>query len=90
MNIFTMKFFKSYLAERNIEVKYVDKISQVENSTREVIKEVVKEKTYKYTTVFGAKLDEKPEHMTQLKGNLLVFKDDKRKFCDSVNLAKIL
>lgn len=65
---------KSYLAERSIELKYVDKLSEVNNEP----KKVIKEKTYKYTTVFGAKLDEKPEHMTQLKGNLLVFKDHKR------------
>lgn len=69
---------KSYLAERSIELKYVDKLSQINNEAKEVIKEVVKEKTYKYTTIFGAKLDEKPEHMTQLNGNLLVFKDHKR------------
>ena len=69
---------KSYLAERSIKLKYVDKLSQINNETKEVIKEVVKEKIYKYTTVFGAKLDEKPEHMTQLNGNLLVFKDHKR------------
>lgn len=69
---------KSYLAERSIELKYVDKLSDVNNEPKEVVKEVVKEKKYKYTTVFGAKLDEKPEHMTQLNGNLLVFKDHKR------------
>ena len=69
---------KSYLAERSIELKYVDKLSDVNNEPKEVVKEVVKEKKYRYTTVFGAKLDEKPEHMTQLNGNLLVFKDHKR------------
>ena len=31
-----------------------------------------------YTTVFGATLTEKPEHMTHLRGNLLVFKDHPR------------
>lgn len=36
------------------------------------------EKKYKFITVFGTKLDYKPEHMTHLKGNLLVFKDHKR------------
>lgn len=69
---------KSYLSERSIELKYVDKLSDINNEPKEVIKEVIKEKNYKYTTVFGAKLDEKPEHMTQLNGNLLVFKDNKR------------
>lgn len=36
------------------------------------------EKKYRFVTVFGTKLDYKPEHMTHLKGNLLVFKDHKR------------
>lgn len=70
---------KSYLSEKNIVLKYVDDILNENNDTvKEVIEEVIKEKTYKYTTVFGANLDEKPEHMTHLKGNLLVFKDHKR------------
>ena len=69
---------KSYLAEKNIELKYVDKISEINNKMNNKSKEVIKEKTYKYTTVFGAKLDEKPEHMTHLNANLLVFKDHKR------------
>lgn len=32
----------------------------------------------KYRTLFGADLAEKPEHMTHLKGNILVFKDHPR------------
>ena len=32
----------------------------------------------KYRTLFGAVLEEKPEHMTHLKGNILVFKDHPR------------
>lgn len=32
----------------------------------------------KYQTLFGATLDAKPEHMTHLKGNTLVFKDHPR------------
>lgn len=31
-----------------------------------------------YRTLFGASLSEKPEHMTHLKGNILVFKDHPR------------
>lgn len=69
---------KSYLSERSIELKYVDQIPDTNNQPKEVVKETIKENTYKYTTVFGAKLSEKPEHMTQLYGNLLVFKDHKR------------
>ncbi|RDY23493.1 cobalamin adenosyltransferase [Romboutsia maritimum] len=71
---------KSYLSDRNIVLKYIDD-NECEDDTsiiKEVIKEVVKEKNYKYTTIFGGKLDEKPEHMTHLYGNTLVFKDHKR------------
>ena len=32
----------------------------------------------RYRTLFGATLQEKPEHMTHLKGNILVFKDHPR------------
>ena len=32
----------------------------------------------RYRTLFGAALEEKPEHMTHLKGNVLVFKDHPR------------
>lgn len=71
---------KSFLAEKNISINYVDKTNDLKkiNEVKEVIKEVTKEREYKYTTVFGAKLDEKPEHMTHLNGNILVFKDHKR------------
>uniref|UniRef100_UPI0026160033 ATP-binding protein n=1 Tax=uncultured Flavonifractor sp. TaxID=1193534 RepID=UPI0026160033 len=34
--------------------------------------------TPQYQTLFGAALNEKPEHMTHLKGNVLVFKDHPR------------
>ncbi|MDB0438871.1 cobalamin adenosyltransferase [Clostridioides difficile] len=69
---------KSYLAEKKIEIKYIDNISNENNENKEAKKETVKEESYKYKTVFGAKLNEKPEHMTHLNGNLLVFKDHKR------------
>ena len=32
----------------------------------------------RYRTLFGASLNEKPEHMTHLRGNILVFKDHPR------------
>ncbi|MPQ42900.1 cobalamin adenosyltransferase [Clostridium tarantellae] len=83
---------KSYLSERNIVLKYDDLSKESEKrdykrkkeekvvEVKEIVKEVPVEveKEYKYVTVFGAKLDEKPEHMTHLNGNLLVFKDHKR------------
>lgn len=70
---------KSYLAEHSIELVYVEKDVEKEEVKEEVkIIEVQKEKEYKYKTVFGAELEVKPEHMTHLVGNLLVFKDHKR------------
>lgn len=35
-------------------------------------------RTPRYETLFGASLEEKPEHMTHLRGNTLVFKDHPR------------
>ncbi len=71
---------KSYLVEKNIELKYLeDRPTEKKDKEKEVSKKAeVEEKNYKYTTVFGGKLDEKPEHMTHLYGNVLVFKDHKR------------
>ncbi|GAA0069625.1 ethanolamine corrinoid cobalamin adenosyltransferase [Clostridium sardiniense] len=78
---------KSYLAEKNIVLKYKDEEENNNSSKyreqkrvefKEIKSEEPKEKKYKYVTVFGTKLDYKPEHMTHLKGNLLVFKDHKR------------
>ncbi|MHC1748735.1 MAG: cobalamin adenosyltransferase [Cellulosilyticaceae bacterium] len=68
-----------------------DKSVVPENTTKEKVVQTVPDtqvemkqetietpKNYKYTTVFGARLQEKPEHMTHLNGNLLVFKDHHR------------
>lgn len=79
--VFYKMILPVYLAEHNINLVYVnseeEKLNK-ETEPKEIIREVVREKEYKYETVFGAKLDEKPEHMTHLTGNLLVFKDHKR------------
>lgn len=70
---------KSYLTDKNIVLKYVNSLDEIEkNKSNEEKADVKQEKKYKYVTVFGANLDEKPEHMTSLNGNLLVFKDHKR------------
>ena len=42
---------------------------------RQLVEEVIKTKEVKYNTVFGGTLTNKPEHMTHLRGNTLVFKD---------------
>lgn len=53
---------KSYLQEKHIEIIYDESTAQ----------------GGQFTTFFGATLAEKPEHMTHLRGNLLVFKDHPR------------
>ncbi|WP_027634024.1 ethanolamine utilization cobalamin adenosyltransferase [Clostridium hydrogeniformans] len=65
---------KSFLTEHNIELKYVDVIEEKKDEKEEKV--IIDE--YKYETIFGAHLKEKPEHMTHLKGNTLVFKDHNR------------
>lgn len=73
---------KSFLSENNIKLKYVDSLEEVVHEVKKAKEEVpvklqtIEEKN-KYITVFGAELMEKPEHMTHLHGNLLVFKDHK-------------
>ncbi len=51
----------------------------MENINQEYIKKLVEEalqeQSGKYNTVFGGQLTNKPEHMTHLRGNTLVFKD---------------
>lgn len=72
---------KSYLSDRNIALRYGDKEKgKTPVKEKDVEIKVVEENKPvkgKYKTIFGAELDKKPEHMTQLKGNLLVFKDHK-------------
>ncbi|MGL4737546.1 MAG: cobalamin adenosyltransferase [Cellulosilyticaceae bacterium] len=74
---------KSYLIEKNITIKYTEEqvaeqvvIVEVADKQPENIKN--EEIPYEYETIFGMKLQEKPEHMTHLRGNLLVFKDHPR------------
>lgn len=55
---------RSYLTEHNVAIKSK---SEKQGNNSEV-----------YTTLFGAVLDEKPEHMTHLRGNTLVFKNHPR------------
>lgn len=77
---------RSFLTEHNVELIYVDSLedSSIEIEVNKVnkrdsgLKSTEKDIGYKYKTIFGAELLEKPEHMTQLYGNLLVFKDHKR------------
>lgn len=62
---------KSYLNEHNISIKSKDELK--EHSIKEC------ENTGgEFNTLFGAKLNNKPEHMTHLRGNTLVFKSHPR------------
>ena len=62
---------KAYLAEKNITIKNKEDLES-EAEPMDLKEEVL------FDTLFGAKLTEKPEHMTHLRGNLLVFKDHPR------------
>ncbi|EHY0679138.1 cobalamin adenosyltransferase [Listeria monocytogenes] len=63
---------KSFSSEKKIDLHYIDEIAE----TKVVVEPVKKETTRaKFQTIYGGALDEKPEHMTHLRGNLLVFKD---------------
>lgn len=46
-----------------------------EEYIKKIVEDVLKEGMGKYETVFGGILTNKPEHMTHLRGNTLVFKD---------------
>ena len=46
-----------------------------EEYIRKMVEDVLKESMCRYETVFGGVLTNKPEHMTHLRGNTLVFKD---------------
>lgn len=78
---------RAYLLEKNITLtgrdshgfnhsnqgKLTDSEDKTENNKRDPL-----EVSVGFDTVFGVHLEEKPEHMTHLRGNLLVFKDHKR------------
>lgn len=73
------------LPQRNIPAHKQEKLEekakyreQKRVEFKEISTDETKEKKYRFVTVFGTKLDYKPEHMTHLKGNLLVFKNHKR------------
>ena len=78
---------RAYLLEKNItltgrdyhssEVISHGKSSHGEENT-EKKRNQIEQNAIGFETVFGVHLMEKPEHMTHLRGNLLVFKDHKR------------
>jgi ethanolamine utilization cobalamin adenosyltransferase len=60
---------RSYLREKRVEIVYPQGEGEGTNGPSAGAK---------YRTLFGATLEEKPEHMTHLKGNILVLKDHPR------------
>lgn len=76
----TYKDCKETEAKGKVSKEVVNESGYKEQKTVEFkeVSEKETEKKYKFITVFGTKLDYKPEHMTHLRGNLLVFKDHKR------------
>ncbi|MGL5085373.1 MAG: cobalamin adenosyltransferase [Clostridium sp.] len=72
----------SFLNDHNISLKYVENIEgvniQVKSEDIKKIENEIKNVKNKYVTIFGVGVNEKPEHMTHLYGNVLVFKDHKR------------
>ena len=63
--------------EKEIEKEIVkDIIKDVEKEVKEEIQNKEMQNEEIYETLFGITLHEKPEHMTHLRGNLLVFKDN--------------
>lgn len=71
----------SFLNDHNISLKYVDNPKgfnmKIDNEIKK-IEEEIKDVKNKYLTIFGVEVASKPEYMTQLYGNVLVFKDHKR------------
>lgn len=70
----------SFLNEHNIVLKYESENKYENKQTVEGEKdEVMSNKvTNTYQTIFGVRLNEKPEYMTHLNAKVLVFKDHKR------------
>ncbi|MEG0012775.1 MAG: cobalamin adenosyltransferase [Cellulosilyticaceae bacterium] len=74
---------RAYLGEKNINIMFKEDVEASQVIEVPVVVEQVKQvkivnESEMFDTLFGAKLEEKPEHMTHLRGNLLVFKDHPR------------
>lgn len=72
---------RTYLMDKNIIIREKKRWKEEESETvmeEEKKPSVIVEHNAGFETVFGVHLDVKPEHMTHLRGNLLVFKDHDR------------
>ncbi|MGL6167285.1 MAG: hypothetical protein ACRC0Y_03230 [Fusobacteriaceae bacterium] len=67
---------KQYLIDKNIKI--LEKITKNMKEEKEVKESKYQELKPNYEGMFGEFYIEKPEHMTQIHGNVLVKKDDKR------------
>lgn len=67
---------KQYLKDRNINIVY--KEEKVKEAINESVEKVNDDFKPKYVHINGGSFEKKPEHMTQLYGNKLVEKDNKR------------
>ena len=71
----------SFLNDHNISLKYIEDLEGFNIKSHKEIKNIeqdIKDVTNRYSTIFGIEVAVKPEHMTQLYGNVLVFKDHKK------------
>lgn len=84
---------RDFIRDKHIKIKYNEEKETMQKNPENIefreqhkvkFKERVinegteNEQRYKFVTIFGTKLDYKPEHMTHLKGNTLVFKNHKQ------------
>ncbi|OYT15702.1 MAG: cobalamin adenosyltransferase [Bacteroidetes bacterium 4572_77] len=72
---------KQYLREKNIELVSEEEYKKAESSIEPLQHkaEETKEKLFKYVSFYsGASFEKKPEYMTHIYGNKLVFKDNPR------------
>lgn len=70
----------TFLHDKNITLHFnpFKEVKNMEQQQKKTILQASSENNTVFETLFGAKLTEKPEIMTHLRGNLLVFKDHPR------------
>ena len=79
---------KSFLTDHQIELTYIGDTKNEEKTSKKDVKlqvtnnqdsqQISEESKKRFRTLYGGFLETKPEHMTHLYGNLLVFKDHPR------------
>jgi ethanolamine utilization cobalamin adenosyltransferase len=83
---------KSVVSDKKLKIKFSDEVEtrnpeKVSASVMDTAAKMAAKTIGKFKLEYGGYLDEKPEHMTQLYGNLLVNKDHKRiKFRGEIDL----